>query len=186
MRDYQAARYDDAINAVKALRAASDRRVACQAAFITDASRLRVKDDESARRGLFATLEKCYNSTVPVGGDTARIRVLAVAVLAERAAAAARLTDLDKLERIMKLDLPSDRMNVYDPSDASGTKVAGTVKVQDYLSLQRARILVETGRMADAAPLLDRLDWSSGKAPWKGSVVSLNVAVGELRKRAGL
>ena len=86
----------------------------------------------------------------------------------------------------MKLDLPSDRMNVYDPADASGTKVAGTVKVQDYLNLQRARILVENGRKADAAPLLDRLDWSSGKTLWKGSVVSLNVAVGELRKKSGL
>ena len=186
MQSYQASRYDDAVNAMKSLRAASDKRVACQAAFITDASMLRVKDDENVRKGLFATLGKCYNSTVPIGGETGRIRVLAAAVLAERAAAAGRLADLDELERVMKLDLPSDRMNVYDPADASGTKIVGTVKVQDYLALQRARILVEAGRKADAAPLLDRLDWSSGKTPWKGSVVSLNAAVGELRKKAGL
>ena len=186
MSEYLAMRFDAAAKAVKDVRASSDKKAACQASFISDASSLRVKDTEEARKGLFKTLGKCYNTTVPVGNDTARMRVLAAAVLAERAAAAGRLADLDELERVMKLDLPSDRMNVYDPADASGTKVAGTVKVQDYLNLQRARILVESGRKADAAPLLDRLEWSSGKALWKGSVVSLNVAVGELRKKAGL
>ncbi len=83
----------------------------------------------------------------------------------------------------MKLDLPSDRMNVYG---ASGTTVEGSVKVRDYLDLQRARILVAKGQVPDAAPLLDRLDWSTGKVPWKGAVVALRDAVADLRKAAGL
>lgn len=186
MSEYLTMRFDAAAKAVENLRGSSDKKAACQASFISDASSLRAKDSEEARKGLFRTLGKCYNTTVPVGNDTVRTRVLAAAVLAERAVAAGRLADLDELERVMKLDLPSDRLNVYDPADASGSKVAGTVKLQDYLNLQRARILVESGRATDAAPLLDRLDWSSGKAPWNGSVVSLNVAVGELRKKAGL
>ena len=183
MRDYLSARYDAAVKAVAQLKGSSDKRVACQASFIVGASRLRAGDDAEARKELFWTLGKCYNTTLPIKGDAVRLRALAAGLIAERAAIAGRLGDIDELERVMKLDLPSDRMNVYG---ASGTTVEGSVKVRDYLDLQRARILVAKGQVPDAAPLLDRLDWSTGKVPWKGAVVALRDAVADLRKAAGL